>query len=101
LQHDAHGGLWPEAVSALQQEIGAAGPVTARRKSAAQPAGLTEREVEILRMLAHGMSRRQIADELVISQHTVRHHLEHIYAKVGVGTRVAAALFAAEHDLIR
>ncbi|HEY1294849.1 MAG TPA: HD domain-containing phosphohydrolase [Chloroflexota bacterium] len=101
LQHDAHGGLWPEAVSAFQQEIGAAGPVTARRKSAAQPAGLTEREVEILRMLAHGMSRRQIADELVISQHTVRHHLEHIYAKVGVGTRVAAALFAAEHDLIR
>jgi DNA-binding CsgD family transcriptional regulator len=65
------------------------------------PAGLTEREIEILRMLARGMSRRQIADELILSQHTVRHHLEHIYSKVGVGTRVAAALFAAEHDLIR
>jgi HD-GYP domain-containing protein (c-di-GMP phosphodiesterase class II) len=102
LQDDAGGGgLWPEAVSALQQELGAAGPPQARRKSAAQPAGLTEREVEILRMLARGMSRRQIADELVISQHTVRHHLEHIYAKVGVGTRVAAALFAVEHDLIQ
>ncbi len=101
LQDDAGVGLWPDAVAALREELGATGLPQARRKSAAQPAGLTDREVEILRMLARGMSRRQIADELVISQHTVRHHLEHIYAKVGVGTRVAAALFAVEHDLIR
>ena len=52
-------------------------------------------------MLARGLSRREIAHELVLSQHTVRHHLEHIYSKVGVGTRVAAALFAVEHDLVR
>jgi HD-GYP domain-containing protein (c-di-GMP phosphodiesterase class II) len=101
LQDDAGGGLWPDALSALRQELGASGLPLARRKMAVQPAGLTEREVEILRMLARGMSRRQIADKLVISQHTVRHHLEHIYGKVGVGTRVAAALFAVEHDLIR
>ena len=100
LQDDADRGLWSEAVRALAEELGAAGPPP-QRKAAIQPAGLTEREVEILRMLARDMSRRQIADQLVLSQHTVRHHLEHIYSKVGVGTRVAAALFAVEHDLIR
>jgi HD-GYP domain-containing protein (c-di-GMP phosphodiesterase class II) len=101
LQDEAGRAFWPDAVSALAQELGAAGPAQPKRRSGLQPAGLTEREVEILRMLARGMSRRQIADALVLSQHTVRHHLEHIYAKVGVGTRVAAALFAVEHDLIR
>jgi DNA-binding CsgD family transcriptional regulator len=100
LQEEADRGLWSDAVRALAEELGAPGPAPARR-AAVQPAGLTEREVEILRMLVRGMSRRQIADELVLSQHTVRHHLEHIYSKVGVGTRVAAALFAVEHDLIR
>jgi HD-GYP domain-containing protein (c-di-GMP phosphodiesterase class II) len=101
LQDEAGRGLWAEAVRALAQELGASGPLQPKRRPAVQPAGLTEREVEILRMLVRGMSRRQIADELVLSQHTVRHHLEHIYSKVGVGTRVAATLFAVEHDLIR
>lgn len=100
LHEEAGQGLWSDAVQALAQELGTAGPAQARRR-AALPAGLTEREMEILRMLARGMSRRQIADELVLSQHTVRHHLEHIYSKVGVGTRVVAPLFAVEHDLIR
>jgi DNA-binding CsgD family transcriptional regulator len=99
LQRDA-GGLWPEAVHALAQELGTTEAPRPKRRSVAQPGSLTEREVEILRMLARGLSRRQIADELVLSQHTVRHHVEHIYAKVGVGTRVAAALFAVENDLI-
>jgi HD-GYP domain-containing protein (c-di-GMP phosphodiesterase class II)/DNA-binding CsgD family transcriptional regulator len=100
LSDKSHAGLWSDAVRALADDLGASGLPPARR-SAVLPAGLTGREVEILRMLARGMSRRQIADELVLSQHTVRHHLEHIYSKVGVGTRVAAALFALEHDLIR
>jgi DNA-binding NarL/FixJ family response regulator len=65
------------------------------------PAGLTDREVEILRLLARGCSRRRIATELVLSEHTVRHHLEHIYDKIGVDTRVAAALFAVEHHLLK
>jgi HD-GYP domain-containing protein (c-di-GMP phosphodiesterase class II) len=99
LKEDADRGLWSEAVRAIAEELGASSPAPARRH-ASQPAGLTEREIEILRMLVRGKSRRQIADELVLSQHTVRHHLEHIYSKVGVGTRVAAALFAVEHDLI-
>jgi len=101
LRDDAGHGLWADAVDALGGELGASGMPRSGRRQGGQPAGLTDREVEILRMLARGLSRRQIADQLVISQHTVRHHLEHIYGKVGVGTRVAAALFAVEHDLIR
>jgi DNA-binding NarL/FixJ family response regulator len=46
------------------------------------------------------MSRREIAGALTVSEATVRHHLEHIYAKIGVSTRVGAALFAVEHGLI-
>jgi DNA-binding CsgD family transcriptional regulator len=47
------------------------------------------------------MSRRDVARALVVSEHTVRHHLEHIYTKIGVGTRVAATLFAVVHDLLK
>ena len=64
------------------------------------PAGLTDREVEILRLLARARSGREIATALVLSEHTVRHHLEHIYDKIDVDTRVAAALFAVEHRLV-
>jgi DNA-binding NarL/FixJ family response regulator len=44
---------------------------------------------------------RQMAEKLVLSEYTVWHHLEHIYEKVGVSTRVAATLFAVEHDLLQ
>ena len=65
------------------------------------PAGLTDREVEVLRLLATGASRRAIAAQLSVTEHTVRHHLEHIYTKVDVRTRVEATLFAVEQGLIR
>jgi HD-GYP domain-containing protein (c-di-GMP phosphodiesterase class II)/DNA-binding CsgD family transcriptional regulator len=64
------------------------------------PAGLTDREVEVLRLLATGASRRDMAQRLTVSEHTIRHHLEHIYAKLDVRTRVEATLFALEHNLI-
>ena len=64
------------------------------------PAGLTDREVEILRLLARGLGRKQLARELSLSEHTVRHHLEHVYTKLGVSTRVGATLFAVEHHLL-
>jgi HD-GYP domain-containing protein (c-di-GMP phosphodiesterase class II) len=102
LREDAGRGLWSQAVNALAQELGAGAlPPAASKRTSHQPAGLTDREVEILRMLARGMSRRDVARALVVSEHTVRHHLEHIYTKIGVGTRVAATLFAVEHDLLR
>ena len=66
----------------------------------AWPAGLTDREVEVLRLAATGLTRKQMASALFVSPSTVRSHLEHIYAKIGVSTRAAATLFAVEHDLI-
>ncbi|HLU30193.1 MAG TPA: HD domain-containing phosphohydrolase [Acidimicrobiia bacterium] len=65
-----------------------------------RPAGLTEREVDVLRHLAGGMTNRQIATALGISAKTVGTHVEHIYAKAGVRTRAAATLFAIEERLV-
>jgi HD-GYP domain-containing protein (c-di-GMP phosphodiesterase class II) len=62
--------------------------------------GLSEREVEVLRLVARGMSNRQMARELFIAEKTVGHHIQHIYDKIGVSTRAAATLFAMQHDLL-
>jgi DNA-binding NarL/FixJ family response regulator len=64
------------------------------------PAGLTMREVEVLRLLAQGCSNREIAGQLSISDRTAGHHVQHIYDKIGRSTRAAAALFAMQHDLL-
>jgi len=63
------------------------------------PAGLTEREAEVLRLVAAGRSNRDIASELVISEHTVARHVQNIFAKLGVSSRSAATAFAFEHGL--
>jgi HD-GYP domain-containing protein (c-di-GMP phosphodiesterase class II)/DNA-binding CsgD family transcriptional regulator len=65
------------------------------------PAGLTDREVDVLRLVATGFSNREVAAELVISPRTAEHHVQHIYAKIGGSTRAAAAVFAMEHGLLR
>jgi HD-GYP domain-containing protein (c-di-GMP phosphodiesterase class II)/DNA-binding CsgD family transcriptional regulator len=64
------------------------------------PAGLTAREVDVLRLAAKGLTRKQMAGALYVSESTIRAHLEHIYDKIGVSTRAAATLFAVEHDLV-
>jgi DNA-binding NarL/FixJ family response regulator len=64
------------------------------------PAGLSAREVEVLRLIARGHSNREMARMLVIAEKTVSAHLQHIYDKIGVSTRAAATLFAAQHDLL-
>jgi putative nucleotidyltransferase with HDIG domain len=66
----------------------------------AYPAGLTGREVQVLRLVARGMSNREVAETLELSPKTVGHHVAHVYAKAGVATRAAAALFAVEHGLL-
>jgi HD-GYP domain-containing protein (c-di-GMP phosphodiesterase class II) len=84
-----------EAAAAV---LAAAGHRAARRQ--ARPGGLTSREVEVLRLLARGLSNREIAERLVISRKTASHHVEHIYAKTGTTNRALASLFAASHGLI-
>lgn len=64
------------------------------------PAGLTGREVEVLRLLAYGMSNKEIAGELAITPKTASSHLEHIYAKIGASNRARASLFAMKHGLM-
>lgn len=63
-------------------------------------AGLTERQVDVLRLLAAGRSNREIAGHLVISARTAEHHVQDIYARIGVSTRAGAAIFAMEHGLL-
>jgi HD-GYP domain-containing protein (c-di-GMP phosphodiesterase class II) len=89
------GRLDGEAVNAV---LGAAGHRVAR--AATRPAGLTAREVDVLRLLARGLSSKEIATRLVISPKTARNHTEHIYAKIGASSRVSASLFAVEHGLL-
>ncbi|MGH2427453.1 MAG: response regulator transcription factor, partial [Candidatus Limnocylindria bacterium] len=64
------------------------------------PAGLTAREVEVLRLVADGCSNRDLARRLSVSPRTAEHHVQSIYAKIGISSRAAAALFAMEHDLL-
>jgi DNA-binding NarL/FixJ family response regulator len=64
------------------------------------PCGLTDREVDVLRRAARGLSNRAIACELGVSERTVGHHLAHIYDKTGRRTRAGAAVFAVEHGLL-
>jgi HD-GYP domain-containing protein (c-di-GMP phosphodiesterase class II)/DNA-binding CsgD family transcriptional regulator len=64
------------------------------------PAGLSDREVEVLRLLCRGGTKKEVARLLTISPRTVDHHVRHIYDKVGVATRAGATLFAAENDLL-
>ena len=83
-------------VDAVLAAAGQAGP----RTRASHPAGLTEREIDVLRLIARGRANKQVAAVLGISAKTVGRHVEHIYAKAGVTTRAGAALFAMEHGLL-
>jgi HD-GYP domain-containing protein (c-di-GMP phosphodiesterase class II) len=64
------------------------------------PAGLSAREVEVLRLLARGMSNREIGEALTISPKTARNHVEHIYTKIDASSRATASLYAMQHGLL-
>jgi len=83
---------------ATEAVLAAAGHRQAKRRE--WPGGLTTREVEILRLLARGMSNTDIAKTLTISRKTAGTHVEHIYTKLGVSNRALASLYAAKHGLI-
>ena len=89
------GHLDGDAVEAVLQ---AAGHRVRRRRDG--PAGLTAREVEVLRLLARGLSNKQIATRLVIAPKTAGNHIEHIYVKIDASTRASAGLFAMQHGLL-
>jgi HD-GYP domain-containing protein (c-di-GMP phosphodiesterase class II)/DNA-binding CsgD family transcriptional regulator len=90
------GRLDPQAVEAVLAGAGV-GP---RRRMPSRPANLTDREIEVLRLMAQGRSNREMATSLGITPKTVGHHVQHIYDKIGVSTRAAAAVFAVEHRLL-
>jgi DNA-binding CsgD family transcriptional regulator len=77
----------------------AAGHRTAPRRREVV-AGLSEREVEVLRLIARGFTMKQMAVELAISIKTVDRHIQNIYTKIGVSTRAGATLFAMENSLV-
>ena len=78
--------------------LSAAGHRVRRRREG--PAGLTQREIEVLRLLARGLSNKQIAKQLVIAPKTVGNHVEHIYTKIDASNRAGASLFAIQHGLL-
>jgi HD-GYP domain-containing protein (c-di-GMP phosphodiesterase class II) len=83
---------------AVEAVLGAAGHRVPRRREG--PAGLTPREVEVLKLVARGLSNKEIAERLVISPKTVGNHVEHIYTKIDASSRAAASLFAMQHGLL-
>jgi DNA-binding NarL/FixJ family response regulator len=91
----AAGRLCRDAVEAVLEAAGHAG---ASRPS--RPGDLTEREVEVLLLLARGLTNKQIAARLVVSPRTIQHHVAHIYLKIDRRTRAGAAMFAMEHGLV-
>jgi len=84
-----------QTVAALEQP-----GVEPAAPSSPYPAGLTAREVEVLRLVAEGLTDAQVAEKLFISLRTVNAHLRSIYTKLGVGSRSAATRYAIEHRLI-
>jgi HD-GYP domain-containing protein (c-di-GMP phosphodiesterase class II) len=91
------GQLDRDAVSSVLMAAGHA----MRPARTAWPAGLTDREVEVLRVICRGGTKKQVASVLSISPSTVDHHVRHIYDKAGVQSRAGATLFALEHDLLK
>lgn len=88
------GRLDAEAVGAVVEAAGLP------RRRTAWPNDLTDREVDVLRVLARGLGNREIAEALVLSPRTVQHHLASVYDKINLRTRAGAAVFAIEHGLV-
>jgi HD-GYP domain-containing protein (c-di-GMP phosphodiesterase class II) len=83
---------------AVEAVLGAAGHRVRKRRE--RPAGLTDREVEVLQLLARGLPTKQIAQRLAITAKTAANHVEHIYAKIEATNRASASVFAVHHGLL-
>ena len=113
LGHEAFAAAWAEGCLLTREEVrGSQGhaplaiasfpswTTTNGAERASFPSGLTEREVEVLRLVARGLSDKQVAENLIIAPRTVGTHLSSIYHKLGVSSRVAATRFAIEQHLV-
>jgi DNA-binding CsgD family transcriptional regulator len=101
LEEEAFREAWSEGrAMGMERAVGYALQPRGPSAPTALPAGLSAREVEVLRLVANGMTNAQVARELFISPNTVNRHLNSIYAKLGASSRAAAARFAAEHHLV-
>jgi HD-GYP domain-containing protein (c-di-GMP phosphodiesterase class II) len=96
----ADGVLEHRATRAVLVAAGHGEPAARTRRRPQNPGGLSRREVDVLGLAARGLTTREIADRLVISPKTADHHIQHIYTKIGVSTRGAAALWAMQHELV-
>jgi ATP/maltotriose-dependent transcriptional regulator MalT len=94
------GSLELENARELFERLGAAPDVARLSAPAGETFGLSLRELEVLRLVASGKSNREVAEALVISEHTVARHLQNIYAKLRLSSRSAATAFAFEHELV-
>lgn len=88
------------AIPALQRATAISARLSVRRGQPAHPAGLTPREIEVLQLIARGMTNPEAGETLFISSRTVAQHLRSIYNKLGVDSRVEATRFAVEHGLV-
>jgi DNA-binding CsgD family transcriptional regulator len=89
-----------ESAREIFSELGAGPDLRNLAPISAETYGLSHRELEVLRLVAAGKTNRQIAAELVISEHTVARHVQNIYAKLGLSSRAAATAFAFERELV-
>jgi HD-GYP domain-containing protein (c-di-GMP phosphodiesterase class II) len=96
----SQGVLEPRASHAVLVAAGHGEPAATASTRARHPGGLSRREVDVLRLAARGLTTQAIADRLYISPKTADHHIQHIYDKIGVSTRAAAALWAMQHAVV-
>ena len=97
---ESEGVLEPRASRAVLVAAGHGEPAANAGTRTRHPGGLSRREVDVLRLAAMGLTTKQIGDRLFISTKTADHHIQHIYAKIGVSTRAAAALWAMQNDFV-
>jgi HD-GYP domain-containing protein (c-di-GMP phosphodiesterase class II)/DNA-binding CsgD family transcriptional regulator len=96
----ASGVLDARASRAVLVAAGHGEPAAPPRRRAKHPGGLSRREVDVLRLAAKGLTTREIGERLFISTKTADHHIQHIYVKIGVSTRAAAALWAIQNAVV-
>jgi len=94
------GVLEPRSIRAVLVAAGHGEPAAAPVRRAKHPGGLSRREVDVLRLAAKGLTTRQIGERLFISTKTADHHIQHVYTKIGVSTRAAAALWAMQNAVV-